>query len=175
MSFRLMMLITVLTAVHLTVMAQNPSSSTRVPLPKGEWSATHSIPSGLGFQNPAAEVISNRGDARQGLQVSVLELKNRSSKTIATVRFGWYIYRKDSPAEILASGRSPIIGIDNFRPGNVATLNYPVVRFAEAIEPFVSDGKLSGDFNIEVAVIEVQFDDETVWKQQPPQPARRSN
>ncbi len=144
---------------------QGPMPSSYVPLPSGDWTATHSLESGLGLKGSPAEIVANQGDTQQGLLVTVTAIANRSDKSIASVRFGWFIYASAPPHKVLASGQSAAVGLEHFGPGKVTRLAYPAARFAEAMEPCMQNGTLSGEYNIEVAVIEARFADGTIWKQ----------
>ena len=159
------LLVIVMQFVGSAAYAQQPASSATIPLPTGHWTASHSLGSDLGLEGSPAEIVGNNGDASQGLLVTVTQLANRSDKQIAAVRFGWFITSAETPKKILASGRSVVVGLEQFGPGKVARLNFPVVRFAEAMEPYVQNGALSGKYSIEVAIVEARFEDGSVWKQ----------
>src|SRR4051812_45797901 len=105
--FCLSVLVLVISGMFFPASGQR-SSKPGITLPSGDWNFTYSLDSPLGLKNPAAEIVANRGDAAQGLQVSVTRMVNRTDKTIANVRFGWFVYRTDHPDRILASGRSAL-------------------------------------------------------------------
>ena len=158
-------LVFIIAVIASTAVAQEPETSTHFRLPAGDWSATYDLTSGLGLTGSPAHVIGNHGDARQGLLVSVTQLANRSDTTIDSLRFGWFIYRVNAPQHVLASGRSALVAVNAFKPGAVIRMNFPAARFAEAMEPYARDGKLSGAYNIEVAVIEARYANGSIWKQ----------
>ena len=153
------------------------SARVTVLLPTGDWTLTHPVEGPASLEKSGIEVISNRGDAARGLEITLGQIRNGTSKSVVALRFGWFLSRTvGSDASLLTQGRTGMIGVSGFTPGAIATIDYPVVRFAEAIEPFLRDGKLGGPHRIDVVVTEVHYADGTVWKaKEQPRSAKRPN
>lgn len=101
----------------------------------------------------AYSVTSERGD-----KITKVALRNRSDKVVIAVKLGWRLFYYDSPKNTLMSGESPLLGV----PLNVKewrVVEFPLVSFAKISKSLLKNGRIDGDFKIEVVVTEVLFGD----------------
>ncbi len=101
----------------------------------------------------AYSVTSERGD-----KITKVALRNRSDKAVIAVKLGWRLFNYDSPKNTLMSGESPFLGV----PLNVKerrVVEFPLVSFAKVSKSLLKNGRIDGDFKIEVVVTNVLFGD----------------
>jgi hypothetical protein len=91
------------------------------------------------------------------LQFSATSIRNNSSKTVAEVRLVWFLSRSSEPRRLLATGVTPTVFPLRVDPATTLQTRIPIVAFADIYKPFVLDGRLAGDFVIEVAVTEARL------------------
>lgn len=101
----------------------------------------------------AYSVTSERGD-----KVTKVTLRNRSDKAVIAVKLGWRLFHYSSPKNTLMSGESPLLGV----PLGVKerrVVEFPLVSFAKISKSLMKNGRVDGDFKIEVIVTDVIFED----------------
>jgi hypothetical protein len=157
------------TAICLALGAPSPGlcqdkGPANVKFPPGDWSLTHPAISRIGLADAPAKIVSTTGDVKYGGTITKIGLVNHSSKRINAVKFRWYLFREESPKEIVRKGETPEIGLGEFASGTEREVEYPVVSFGSVYEPLVKNGKLMGRFVIETAVSEILYADGTRWK-----------
>lgn len=143
--------------------AQNVKDSNKIELPPGKWSFSYPPISRLGLADAPTKIVSTTANGKNYGTVNKVGLVNISSKTITAVKFQWYLFREESPEKVVSKGETPVIGIGEFQPKETRVVEYPIVSFGKIYQPLVKDGKLEGNFVIEVAVSEILYDDGSKW------------
>jgi hypothetical protein len=91
-------------------------------------------------------------------KITKVALRNRSDKSVIAVKLGWRLFHYDSPKNTLMSGESPFLGV----PLNVKerrVVEFPLVSFAKVSKSLLKNGRVDGDFKIEVVVTNVLIGD----------------
>ena len=132
-------------------------------LPPGDWTLMHPAISRLGLEDAPLRITSVTGSTKAGGTITEVRLKNNSEKAAAGVKFSWYLFRDHAPQEILRKGESPVLGLEGLSAGRSKVVAYPIVSFGKIYEPLLKDGKLTGDFVLEVAVSEITYEDGSKW------------
>jgi hypothetical protein len=146
------------------IYAQQTEKPNKIEFPLGKWSFSYPPISRLGLADAPAQIVSTTGDVKDGGTITKVGLENLSSKTIAAIKFQWYLFREESPQKIAAQGETPVVGVGRFQPKETREVEYPIVSFGKIYKPLVKNGKLEGEFVIEVAVSEILYDDGSKWK-----------
>jgi len=133
-------------------------------LPSGNWTLTHTPYSRPGYETMPILVTGVKGDAAKGLAISVVCLKNQTPKPIESYKVTWYLYEKELPDRILQRGETPLVYPANLGANQQRVVDIPVVSFINICNPLLKDGSLTGNFAIDVAVLEVRFEDGTIWR-----------
>jgi len=133
-------------------------------LPPGSWSLafTPTVKPG-----PVVDVYRLSTSVERGLGVTKVSLQNRSDRTVTAVRLEWRLFAKEDPSNTLLSGETPLLGVV-LRKTERRVVEVPVVSFAEIYKPLLTDGKVQGAFNIEVAATRAVFGDASEWHQAGP-------
>ena len=141
----------------------NGKGKTEVKLLKGEWSfATHPYV-GPGFKSRPVIVNATTFNPTEGVRKVVLT--NNSEKTIISVKLSWRLFIKQKPNEILQKGESAFIKFDEkLKPEEQRAFNCSINSYKEFLESLQKDGKLKGDFRLDVAVSEIQYEDNSGWR-----------
>lgn len=132
-------------------------------LPPGKWTLQHPVISQLGLKDAPLQITSVGGDVKMGGTIASVRLENNSGKAAASVRFTWYLFRDQAPRKILRKGKSPLLGLGGLANGSTRSVQYPIVSFGNIYKPLVKDGRLTGDFVLEVAVSEIIYEDGSRW------------
>jgi hypothetical protein len=106
-------------------------------------------------------VIGVKSEGDKGL--TRVELRNRSSKGVTAVRIGWYVSTENGPGTILAQGKTPLLSA-SLHANESVRLSVPPVSLAKILKPAVRSNTLRGDFNVQVAVTEIVYEDGSTWK-----------
>lgn len=131
--------------------------------PVGNWSFSAQPYTGLGYESRPAMVVSVATE-KKSLTIAAVRVANHSSKTIATVKLGWYLSKRSDPNPVLQFGQTPSIPIHNGLPvGETYVLKQPVVSFGKLHKPLSKEGRLEGHFRLAVAVTEIQYEDGSLW------------
>lgn len=93
-----------------------------------------------------------------------MRLKNNSGEPVTAVKFAWFLFLEKDSKNILKQGKTPVLTVPRLLDGASKVIDYPIVSFADIYKQFVKDGKLAGDFVIEVAVTEITYEDGSVWE-----------
>lgn len=147
-----------------SLMASNSlGQSTKDQLPKGGWTlGTHAY---MGPDRDSLPVfVYSVTSQLDGATITEAGFENRSSRSVAAVKLGWYLTTELDRDVILQQGQTPLLG---FRGGFVAdtrrVLKFPVVSFAAVHKPLLREGLLKGNYRIEVVVDEVRYNDGSSW------------
>jgi hypothetical protein len=132
--------------------------------PPGEWTLQHPVISRLGLKDAPLQIISVKAEGKRGGTIRTVRLKNNSGKEVTAVKFVWYLFQEQETKNILQKGETPILGLDNFADRTSKAIDYPIVSFGNIYKPLVKDGKLIGDFVLEVAVGEIIYEDGSKWE-----------
>jgi hypothetical protein len=104
--------------------------------------------------------------------VIAVKLTNRSPVAVAGVRLGWLVVTEQdrlalkSDAEAKkAAGTTPLFETLIAAHG-IAKLDSTVVDFLAEAKPLLKKGRLDGDYVIKVRVVEVEFADGSIWREQ---------
>ena len=104
------------------------------------------------------------GDVKNGVTITSVRLKNNSGKGVAAVKLSWYLFREQDPKNILRKGETPTLGVSGLPAGASKGVNHTVVSFGDIYKPLVKNGKLTGDFVLELAVGEIVYEDGSRWE-----------
>ncbi len=139
-------------------------------LPRGEWRFSAGPTVRPGHETIPVDVINVTTDARRGLAVTRVGLKNRSAKTVRAVRLAWDLFEQSDPDRILLHGQTPLLWLPNPLPaGEKVTLEQLIVSFAEIHKSLLAPGSdtLRGDYRLEVSVSEILYEDGSRWTREP--------
>lgn len=149
------LLTTITILIALGSAAAGSQATRKDSLPAGNWSLAFAPAQARG---KVVDLFSVMSDAAKGLTVTEVSVENRSSHDVAAVKIGWKLYEKSNPSKTLLSGETPqFLGVA-LAPGEKRVITFPVVSFARIHGPLLRDGKVEGNFRIELWVSEVQFD-----------------
>jgi hypothetical protein len=135
---------------------------TAAQLPPGNWAVRCSAFRAAGYEALPVLVTGVTSDVDRGIEVTGVNVTNRSNQRLTAVRLSWYLSTQDEPASVLRQGRTKVLnlkragGID---PGETREITFPVVSFAAIHKPLLRGGELNGKYIIQVAASEVRFDD----------------
>lgn len=136
--------------------AGQDKESWRARLPAGNW--TLRVTPAQRAQ-PTVDLYSVSTDARKGLGVTKVGLRNLSGSDVAAVKVGWRLFAAEQPEASLQTGETPLLGVA-LAPGEWRVADYPVVTFVEAVRPFLKGTTLGGNYGIELVVTEVTYRDQ---------------
>jgi hypothetical protein len=129
-------------------------------LPTGEWSFNAAPYQGYEYKSRDVVVTSVTTDSRKGLTITQVGLKNRSGKSISSLKLHWVLFREEDRNSVLAEGDTPMIPLsDDIPVDGKRILEYPVVSFWKISRPLQTDGALYGSFRLEIGVSEIQSDE----------------
>jgi hypothetical protein len=132
-------------------------------LPRNGWAVGFHSYRAEGFDSIPVRVISVTSKGNQGL--TNVELRNRSSKPVTAVKIGWYVSTEDGPGTVLTKGESPLLSLPaTLQADERLQLKVPPVSLAKILKPVVKGNTLRGDFSVQVAVIEIVYEDGSTWK-----------
>jgi hypothetical protein len=94
--------------------------------------------------------------------IRVAELKNRSSKAIRAVKFSWYLFDKKNLNEVLQTEQTALINLGRLAPHKKLAVSIPLLRPDEI--SYLRQDTATGEFRLEIAVTEIQYDDGSVWE-----------
>ena len=136
----------------------------RVKFPPGKWTLRHPVISSLGLADAPLKITSVSADVKNGGTITSVRLTNNSGKAVTAVKLAWYLFRERDPKNILQKGETPVLGVKGLSAGASKGVDHPVVSFGNIYKPLVKDGKLTGDFVLEVAVREIIYEDGSKWE-----------
>ena len=114
---------------------------------------------------------AGKGNWGKQLMIESVTLKNRTDRTVAAVKLGWIILRKESRLAgknldaALVRGNTELLHQEwtNNRPfKHVKSL---FIDFVKEARPLIKSAALSGDFYLRLRVSEVLFDDGSRWRE----------
>lgn len=94
--------------------------------------------------------------------LKVVELRNRSSKAVRAVKFSWYLFNKKDLNEVLQTEQTPLVNLDGLAPHRRLEVNIPLLRPDQI--SYLRQDTATGEFRLEIAVTEIQYDDGSVWE-----------
>jgi hypothetical protein len=130
-------------------------------LPSSGWTVGFRLYQAEGFDSMPVRVIGVKSEGDKGL--TGVELRNRSSKPVSTIRIGWYVSTEGGPGTILAQGETPLLSA-SLHADESAQFSIPPVSLAKILKPIMKGNTLRGDFSIQVAVTEIVYEDGPSWK-----------
>jgi hypothetical protein len=131
--------------------------------PAGDWKFSAHPYMGEGFKTRPV-VVTSVGSEATTLSVTKVRVKNISSKRVLAVKLGWSLYDERNKDKILGQGESPLITMDrDFPSDSDQILKTVVVSFMDIDRPLIRNGRLDGDYRLDVGVTQVLFDDRTTW------------
>ena len=94
--------------------------------------------------------------------IKVAELKNRSSKAVRAVKFSWYLFNKKNLNEVLQTEQTPLVNLNRLGPHRKLEVSIPLLRPDQI--PYLRQDVATGEFSLEIAVTEIQYEDGSVWE-----------
>lgn len=163
---RVLTLITILTALAMVPFASSRTSiqsqsqsKTTDTLPPGKWMLAGGTTRKRGSKVDLYKVLT---EADKGLTTTEVWLENRTNRGVVAVKIGWRLYERSNPEAGLLNGETPkFIGVP-LSPGERRVVTYPVVSFVKIYQPLLRNGRLEGNYRIELFVTEVLYDDGTL-------------
>lgn len=107
---------------------------------------------------PLVDVYSVTTNALKGLTITQVGVKNLSAKNAIGIKLGWRLFLEGDPQTSLKQGITPLLGVP-LSPGERRVVEFPVVKAANVLATISNDGSLRGQFRIEVAVVDVVFEE----------------
>lgn len=135
---------------------------TSASLPPGNWAVRCSAFRTAGYEALPVLVTGVTSQIDGGIEVTSVNIKNRTAQNLTVVRLSWYLSTQEDPASVLQQGRTKLLnlrragGID---AGETREVLFPVVSFAAIHRPLLQRGELNGKYLIQIAVSEARFDD----------------
>lgn len=131
-------------------------------LPGGNWTLSTHPYMGPGYNSRpvmVTAVVSNL----KGTATRVM-LENNSSKTVSAVKLEWHLMEEQDRSTVLQQGQTPFVTPSGtLPPGKSRELKFPIVSFAKIHQPLMKNNVLAGDYRIEIAVAEIQYEDGSTW------------
>lgn len=132
-------------------------------LPSGKWSFSAHPFTGKGYESRPVVVTSVKIESRS-LSVTAVRIRNISSKAVNTVRFAWYLSNEKDNNVVLKQGETPVTYVDyGLAAGEAKTIKLPIVSFVDIYQPLLRNNQLDGDYRVDIAAVEVVFDDQSKW------------
>lgn len=135
-------------------------------LPQGDWSFSAHPYMGPDLDDRPVIVTSVETHADKGIRLTRVAVRNRSSKSVLSVKLTWNLSYEQSQDTILRKGTSSWLELPKAIPAGerrVFRFSAPPVSFVSMSKDFISDGILSGDFHMTVSVSEVRYEDGSSW------------
>jgi len=165
-------LVTLITLSFVGDTSQGQTQSNADKLPDGDWTFSVNPYMGPGYAARPVVVTGTVSDLT-GTATSVM-LMNNSSKTVSAVKLEWYLATEQDRGAILQQGQTPLIAPSgSIPPDKYRQIYYPIVNFYKLSRPLVKKNTLEGDFRLDIAVAEVQYEDGSTWTaaKEAPQPS----
>lgn len=99
----------------------------------------------------------------RNLQLTHVSLKNHSAKTVLGVQLKWFVTTKTDRAKILPPPGYTGLFETYLEPGDTGRFESPLVMFSQAVKYLIKDGRLDGDFVVQVKVFQVEFEGGSTW------------
>lgn len=151
----------VLSLILISYISDSAQVVTPTHLPKGKWTFKAAPYSGEDWKSIPVDVHSVTSNMKLGGLVEKVELRNRSDKAVTSVKLKWLLTADKRSS--LADGETRWL-TTSIPPGKTIELPHQVVEFSKIVRPFSKDGRLTGNFRIEVVVSEIEFEDGVTWK-----------
>lgn len=112
----------------------------------------------------------------ENLQLTHVTLKNFSAKTVAGVQLKWFISTKAEPEKVLPPPGYTGLFAARLQAGESQKVECPLIVFSRAATYLIKDGRLDGDFLLNVRVFQVEFEDGSSWNDdwRGPKPGERA-
>lgn len=107
---------------------------------------------------PLVDAYSVTTNALKGLTITQVGVKNLSAKNAIGIKLGWRLFLEGDPQTSLKQGITPLLGVP-LSPGERRVVEFPVVKAANVLATITNNGSLRGKFRIEVAVVDVLFEE----------------
>jgi hypothetical protein len=138
------------------------------PSPKGQWhiAAASDMEQASVTDTPVlvAGVQSLLGRGKWAdLIVKRVVLKNRSQRTVRSVRLRWLLTTNDEQSKVLLQGDTSAFEVMLPKLAFQRT-DTPVIDFAKLVRPLMKDGVINGDFLLKFRVSEATFADGSTWR-----------
>lgn len=138
-------------------------ASTQKEFPPGRWGFSAHPYMGEGYESRPVVVTSVKTELKD-LSVTAVRIRNISSKSVAAVKFGWYLFNESNSRFVLQEGESPVISMEGgLAVGEGRILQLSIVSFGQVSKPLIQGGRLEGDYRLEIAVTEILFEDLSTW------------
>jgi len=102
--------------------------------------------------------------ANKDSAVVSFEVFNNSQKDVKAFRLKWLVYANDDSQKILKEGKTPYIRLfDKLVPGKGAKIKYSAISLRKFYQSFVKNGRLDGNFQVDLMGDDVKFVDNLSW------------
>lgn len=135
-------------------------------IPPGEWALSCTPDWKPGHGSIPVDVFAVITSARKGLSITDVGIWNRSSKTLAKVKFRWDLCEMNNPDTVLEDGDTGLINVV-LDAGAKQTINHLILSFGGVCQPLLNSGRLIGRYHVEVWVCEIRYKDGSMWEWSP--------
>jgi hypothetical protein len=161
-----MLMFTVLFVMMLSSIAAQTSpasdSSSKQILPSGKWTiAFHPYLSLNYLDSPVTlySVSSTNGN------VTRFSIYNISSKKVVGVRVKWLVHENQERTILLTEGETSLLRFAKGLPsGGSGYIKHEVISFAKFVRPFVLNGRVDKQFDVDLVIDKVLYEDGSVWE-----------
>jgi hypothetical protein len=91
----------------------------------------------------------------------VTRLNNRLPKAVTAVKFNWYLFAIKDLDKVVETEQTPLVNV-YLAPHEKQDLKIFIVNVEDI--PILEDMNLAEQFQLEVAVTEIHYEDGTVWE-----------
>jgi hypothetical protein len=131
------------------------SSQKHDDLPEGKWTLSI-LPAR--HASTTVDVYSVLSESSKGLAATEVKIVNKTDRSVSGVKLSWRVFNYADERETLLQGETPLLAVA-LAPQERRVVQFPVVTFAKIYKPLLKEGKLVGDFNIEIQVSDVVYDE----------------
>ena len=151
--------------------AELHQQSSTEPLPTSDWTISAHPDFRLGFETVPVYLYSVTTDVRSGLSITKVGLWNRSSKPVAAVKLQWTMTTEEDQNTAILQGETQHIYFEKtLRERSVKEIRPPIPSFVQLSRSLSasSAGRLDGNYRLDIAVSEINFEDGSTWTRNNP-------
>ena len=131
--------------------------------PEGRWSASF-IPDRMQSAATSPVVIIGNstlmGNAKlRNLQLTHLTLKNYSAQAVLGIQLKWFVTTRLDPTKVLPPPGYTGLFETPLPPRASEKFESPLIKFSQTVRHLLKEGKLDGEFLVQLQDYQVEFDD----------------
>jgi hypothetical protein len=160
----MLILCTLFFASQKSLMQKQPIKEVKTDesIPEGNWAVSfHPYLKDDYIDSPVVVTSVTNKDAA----ITSFTVFNNSDKDVKSLRVKWLLYTDENRQKVVMEGKSPLLRFfDNLVAGKGGRIKYSATSLRNFYPSFVGNGKLNGDFLVDLMVDEVKFTDSSGWK-----------